>query len=66
MVVGHGLIAAAAAVLRAEIGLTVVPWAFHWEELIVLGGLLVLGALVGTVPAAKAYRTDVAEGLGPS
>lgn len=66
LALGHGLAAAAASALRSEVGLSVSAWAFHWEDLVVLGGLLVLGAAVGTVPAAKAYRTDVAEGLQAS
>lgn len=63
LLLGHGLTAGAAAALKAEVGLSLSPWTFHVQELFVLGGLLVLGAIVGTVPAMKAYRTDIADGL---
>jgi putative ABC transport system permease protein len=29
-------------------------------------GMVLLGALAGLLPAAKAYRTDVAENLAPA
>jgi ABC-type antimicrobial peptide transport system permease subunit len=32
----------------------------------VLAGVLVLGAIAGLLPALKAYRTDIADGLSPS
>lgn len=63
LALGHGMTAGAAAVLKSEMGLTLSPWALHVQELFVLGGLLVLGAVVGIVPAVKAYRTDIADGL---
>ena len=31
-----------------------------------VAGVLVLGALAGILPALKAYRTDIADGLSPS
>jgi len=38
----------------------------HPLEGAVIGGLLLLGILVGLLPALKAYRSDISEGLNPS
>jgi len=38
---------------------------FHDIMVIVPAGLIVLGAVVGIIPALKAYSTDVAENLIP-
>jgi putative ABC transport system permease protein len=55
-----------AAVLQAQTGVVLDPWALHpvmgWAPLSLIG----LSALAGLVPAVKAYRTDVAENLAPS
>lgn len=63
LLAGHGLAAVAGAVLKAQVGVGLSPWTPHVQELFVFGGLIVLGAIVGTIPALKAYRTDIAEGL---
>lgn len=63
---GHGLAAAAGRILRDQAGLNVSGWVFHPLEGAVIGGLLLLGILVGLLPALKAYRTDISEGLNPS
>jgi hypothetical protein len=34
-------------------------------EPVVFGGVILLGALAGLLPAVLAYRTDVAENLAP-
>ncbi len=60
---GHGISAGAAGYLQSEVGVTLSPLSFHREEVFVLAGLLVLGLLAGTIPAWKAYRTDIADGL---
>ena len=56
----------AVAVVRAQTG--VVLEASEWHPVLVAAplGLVVLGALAGLVPAAKAYRTDVAANLAPT
>lgn len=56
----------AASIVRAQTGVVIDAWAFHpimiWAPL----GLVALAALVGLVPAMKAYRVDVAENLAPT
>jgi hypothetical protein len=44
----------------------IAAFAFHPEELAVFGGVLVLGALAGALPAWAAYRLEVTEGLSPT
>jgi putative ABC transport system permease protein len=63
---GHVLTAVAGGILKSAAGVVVSPWSFSLNELWVLAGLQALGALVGVVPAAKAYRTDIADGLSPT
>ncbi len=63
---GHGLAEAAGRVLRAQAGLSITGWSFHPLEGAVIGGLLILGVLVGLLPALKAYRSDISKGLNPS
>ena len=55
-----------AAVIRAQTGVMLDP--FAWHPVLVWGpaGLIGLSALAGVVPALKAYRTDVAENLAPT
>jgi len=60
---GHLLASVAGLVVASEVGLRLSPWSFHVQELFVLTSLAVLGALVGILPAVKAYRTDIASGL---
>ena len=66
LALGHVLTALAAGILSAEAGVSISAVAFHGEELAVFGGVLVLGVLAGALPALKAYRTDIADGLNPS
>jgi putative ABC transport system permease protein len=60
-----GIMFAAESILRNEIGVTLHPFEQHPVMAIVPLGLIVLGAVVGIIPALKAYRTDVAENLIP-
>jgi putative ABC transport system permease protein len=57
---------AAALVIRAQTGVVIQPWAFHPVMVWAPVGLIALAALVGGVPATKAYRVDVAEHLAPT
>jgi putative ABC transport system permease protein len=57
---------AAASVIRAQTGVVIQPWAFHPVMVWAPVGLIALAALVGCVPATKAYRVDVAEHLAPT
>lgn len=63
---GHAMTGLAGSMLQSAAGISLSPWVFHLHELAVLGGLLGLGSAIGLVPALKAYRTDIAEGLSPT
>lgn len=63
LLLGHGLIVAAAPFLEARSGLLIDPWAYSIWELVVLPIALVLATLSGLIPSITAYRTDVAETL---
>ena len=49
--------------LRMKSGALISAWSFSPYELYLLGGTVLLGLLVGILPAAEAYETDVAENL---
>jgi len=66
IVLGHAITAVAGAFLSSRSGVPLSALAFQPEELAVAAGVLVLGALAGILPALKAYRTDIADGLSPS
>ncbi len=55
----------AASVIRTQTGVVLNPYAWHpvmiWAPL----GMIAAAALAGTIPAFKAYRTDVASNLVP-
>jgi len=55
----------ATAVIRAQTGIVLDPFAWNAVMLWAPVALIGLGALSGIVPAIKAYRTDVAEHLTP-
>ena len=63
---GHVLAEGAGQVLGAQAGVSMTGWDFHPLEGAVIGGLMILGVLVGLLPALKAYRSDVSQGLNPS
>lgn len=54
-----------AAVVRAQTGVVLDPWALHPVMLAAPVGMIAVAALAGLVPAWKAYRTPVAENLVP-
>jgi putative ABC transport system permease protein len=64
-VVHGGIAALAMAILREQTGVVLAVWTWHPVLLTAPLGMIALGALVGIVPAWKAYRTDVAENLAP-
>jgi putative ABC transport system permease protein len=66
LLMGHGLVACLGPTIAENLGIIVNPFAFQLDELILIPGLLILAAAVGYVPAAVAYRTDVAKGLAQS
>jgi putative ABC transport system permease protein len=55
-----------AAVIRAQTGVMLDPWAYDPVMLWAPAGMIALCALGGLVPAWVAYRTDVAGALAPS
>ncbi|MCP4788128.1 MAG: ABC transporter permease [Fuerstiella sp.] len=61
--IGHGLSVAFAPYVSAESGLLLDGWALNPMEFVLFPVLLVLGALVGFLPAMTAYRTNVADAL---
>ena len=65
-VVYGAIMTTVSAVIRAQTGVLLDPLAWHpvllWTPL----GMIALSALAGLLPAMKAYRTDVAEGLAPA
>lgn len=56
---------AAAAIVRAQTGVVIDPFAHHPSLVLVPLAMVALGALAGLVPALKAYTTDVADNLVP-
>lgn len=60
---GHALIAMAAPYVETQAGVRLVFWEFDLWEIAVIPALVALAALAGLLPAASAYRTDVAKSL---
>ncbi len=65
LVVYAGILSAAYYVVRAQTGVVLDVFAFHPVMIVAPGGMVVLGALAGIVPALRAYATDVASNLLP-
>jgi putative ABC transport system permease protein len=63
LVLGHGLIGILGPTIAEQTGVLVGAFQFQWNELVLIPGLIVLASLVGYLPAAIAYRTDVAKSL---
>ena len=63
VLLGHGLVFAAAPLVEARAGIPLDPFAFQPVELILLPGLILLATLVGFLPGITAYRADVASAL---
>lgn len=66
VLLGHGLIGLLDPVLVAQTGVSIGFLQFRPIELALIPGLVVLASLVGFLPAASAYRTDVAKALSAS
>jgi hypothetical protein len=56
---------AAAVIVRAETGVVLDVLRFQWVLVVTPVVMVILGALVGIIPALKAYSTDVAANLAP-
>jgi putative ABC transport system permease protein len=63
LILGHGAIFIVAPFIEQEAGILVDPWKFATLELVIFPVLMVMGTIVGILPAFSAYRTDVAESL---
>lgn len=59
------VVSVVAAVIRAQTGVVLNPFAPDAVLLWAPAAMIALSALAGVVPAIKAYRTNVAEGLAP-
>lgn len=63
LLMGHGLVIAAAPIVEARSGLLLDPLMFSPWELILIPVTLLLAVLSGLIPSITAYQTDVAESL---
>ena len=62
---GHLLIAGIGPLLSEHTGIVIRAWNFQLTEIILIPGLILLASIVGFLPAAVAYRQDVATSLAP-
>lgn len=63
LILGHGLVFAAAPLVEARSGILMDPLSFDPWELVLFPVLLGVGSFVGFLPGMAAYRTDVAQAL---
>ena len=63
---GHAIVLVANVALQRVSGFSVSPLTVESVELVVVAGCILLGALAGLGPAARAYRTEVARNLAPT
>ena len=63
VLLGHGLTGLMAPMIASEVGVRVAAVEFQTVELLLVPGLIVMATVVGYLPAAVAYRTDVAKSL---
>jgi putative ABC transport system permease protein len=66
LILGWSASAAVAPYLIQSAGIFIDPFTFSLNHAIVLMILVGLGIIAGTIPALKAYRTDVASHLTPT
>ncbi len=57
------VVTVASQIIRAQTGVVIDPFGFHPVLLLAPLGIVLLAALLGTIPAIKAYRRDVATDL---
>ena len=65
ILIGHIMLQLVAPWVETYSGIILYAWSFHWSEVTLIPGLLVLSAFIGYLPAAVAYRQDVATSLNP-
>lgn len=63
LVAGHGLTWAISPIIAEQTGVMVDAFMFQQGELYLIPGLVLLASIVGLLPAAVAYKTDVAQSL---
>jgi putative ABC transport system permease protein len=64
LLLGHGLLAAAAPLLRERTGLLIAPWSLDHAEITALLVIAAAGLLSGIVPALSSYRRTPSHDLG--
>ncbi|MDR0610535.1 MAG: ABC transporter permease [Planctomycetaceae bacterium] len=65
LLLGHVLIGGMSPWITEYTGIIVRSWSFQWTEVMLVPGLIILASLVGFLPAAVAYKQDVATSLAP-
>lgn len=65
LVIGHGIVAIGAEAIRVETGLRFSAFYLSSADVLLLPAIVVLGLVVGLVPAIQAYRTGVLKNLVP-
>ncbi len=63
LLLGHGLVMAAAPIIEKQSGLLIDPFRFEMVELWLIPAMILMATLVGFLPGLTAYRTDVADAL---
>jgi putative ABC transport system permease protein len=57
------ILSSAAYIIKSQVGVVLSVWQYHDAYLFVPLGMLVLGMIVGLIPALRAYRLEVATSL---
>ncbi len=65
VIFGHALLAGMNPWISSYTGIVVPFWSFQAMEMVLIPGLVILASLVGFLPAAVAYKQDVATSLNP-
>jgi putative ABC transport system permease protein len=65
LLLGHMLIGGMGPWISEYTGIVIRVWDFQVAELILIPGLILLASVVGFLPAAVAYKQDVATSLAP-
>jgi len=65
ILIGHIMLSLVSPWVASHSGIILYAWSFHWTEVTLIPGLIVLAAFIGYLPAAVAYRQDVATSLKP-
>jgi putative ABC transport system permease protein len=65
LILGHLLIGGVGPLISEHTGIIIHAWNFQLAEVILIPGLILLASIVGFLPAAVAYKQDVATSLAP-